>query len=167
MLLRYARATNYDLKAATEMFVNYARNMENRNMKNMFNRIEKYTRDYQIKESCSQTNYFSVCKKGWPIRIDRWSVYQPEKILELNDDNKMDMLIHEVDSEINAIFPICSKLAGRRIDRELWIHDLADANLKWAWKKKQREFVTSMMNFIKENYPEMTGEIWIVNASPL
>lgn len=64
---------------------------------------------------------------------------------------------------INRIFPACSKAAGKRISKTVTILDLKDVSLSMV-SKQVYNFIQIASKLGQDNYPEILGVMFIINA---
>jgi hypothetical protein len=129
-LLRFCRARKWNMVEVMKMLIEYYDTISEHGIYTILTRMEKYKADYVFKEANSESPHFSIDRTGRPVKIDRWGAFNGPEIIKMNQRNKLDMLSYEEEGLIHAIYPICSNLAGRRIDNDLWIHDFTGFPMK-------------------------------------
>jgi len=64
---------------------------------------------------------------------------------------------------LNRIFPSCSKARGERVDQTLTILDLKGSSMKMM-SKQVYNFIQLASKVAQDNYPEILGKMFIINA---
>ena len=62
------------------------------------------------------------------------------------------------------IFPECSKIANKRIDRSVSIIDLKGVSLFKIFTGKFKKFLKIGIGITQDYYPEIMGKMYIINA---
>lgn len=68
---------------------------------------------------------------------------------------------------MNVIFPECSKIAGKRIERSVSIIDLKGVSLFKLFNGKFKKFLKMGIGITQDYYPEIMGKMYIINAGYL
>lgn len=65
---------------------------------------------------------------------------------------------------IHLIFPICSQVAGRRIEKSMTIMDLKGVSIMSLFFGKIKTFTKIAAKIAQDYYPEILGKMFIVNS---
>ena len=65
---------------------------------------------------------------------------------------------------IHTMFPICSKIAGRRIEKSVTIMDLKGVSIMSLFFGKVKTFTKIATKIAQDYYPEILGQMFIVNS---
>ena len=105
-----------------------------------------------------------VSKEGYPINIELCANALNNLIecVTLNDFSMFEYLGSEVLLSIR--FPMCSRLAKRRIDKAITIYDVQDVKLSNCFNSYFRKLLSEPAAEIEKHYPDTLHQIWIINA---
>jgi len=164
LLLRFLRARDFDLNKTYEMFSN----------------CEKWRESIKIKELCKNFEfpeeeevhklyprfYHKVDKYGRPIYIEQLGPLDLKKLFNVTTEEKMiNHHVYEYEKLIHTRFPACSNKAGYHIETSCTIMDLKKVGLfQFA---KAFSFIKSSSAIAQDYYPEMLGQMFIINAPML
>ena len=65
---------------------------------------------------------------------------------------------------IHIIYPCCSQVAGRRIEKSVTIIDLKDVSVVSMFFGKTKEFIKIASSITQDCYPETLGKMFILNS---
>lgn len=65
---------------------------------------------------------------------------------------------------VNIIFPVCSNVANRRIEKSVTILDLKGVSLMSMFFGKTKAFVKIASQIAQDYYPEILGKMFILNS---
>ena len=112
--------------------------------------------------------YYHTDKRGRPIYIEKtremrihdcFAAYSEEELVTYH--------IQSYERLINVIFPACSKAAGQRVEQTLTIMDLNGVNAIKLYVGKTKAFIKLATDIAQDHYPEILGNMYIVNAGYL
>jgi len=111
--------------------------------------------------------YHKVDKKGRPIYIERQGFTDMEKLFKITTEERLlKHYIHSYELLVRLRFPACSAAFGSRIEQGCNIMDLTNASMK-LFSSKARGFVQLASKIGQDYYPEIMGQMFIVNAPML
>jgi hypothetical protein len=103
-------------------------------------------------------------KLGRPIYIERIGALNLNRLFEVTSFERMEMyFVREYEKLIHEKFRAASERAGRRIENTLTILDLGGAAMK-LMSKKVYGFVQRISKVAQDYYPEILGNMFIVNT---
>lgn len=112
--------------------------------------------------------YFNTDKKGRPIYIERTKDMNITACFnEYTEHELVNYHVQSYERLINVIMPSCSKAAGRRIEQTLTIMDLNGVNAFKLFVGKTKAFVKLAADVAQDHYPEILGNMYIVNSGYL
>ena len=101
--------------------------------------------------------YYFTDKLGRPIYIERTGLVNPKKLLEYADEKTiLTYFIQSYEKTLNVVFPACTKIAGKRIDRTLTIIDLKGLSLTRVGKQIY-DMMQKTSAVAQNYYPEVLG----------
>lgn len=101
--------------------------------------------------------YYFTDKLGRPVYIERTGLLNPQKIFEVTDEKKiLKYFTQSYEKVLNIVFPACSKVAGKRIDRTLTIIDLKGLSLTRVGKQIY-DMMQKTSAIAQNYYPEILG----------
>jgi len=86
-----------------------------------------------------------------------------ELFLNTNEERLLKYYVKEYEKLINFRNPACSKASGKLIEQTLSILDMKDEASKFMFGKT-KEFVKITSNMAQNYYPEILGQMFIINA---
>lgn len=111
--------------------------------------------------------YHKVDKKGRPIYIERNGLLNIDELFKITSEERMlRHYIQSYESLIKLKFPACSAEKGERVETGLNILDLKDGSMK-LFSGKVRALIQLASKIGQDYYPEIMGEMYIVNAPML
>lgn len=161
LMLRFLRARNFDLKKTLEMFQNYLKWKEEVKMDDICQNF-KFTEEEEV-DKLYPRFYHKVDKCGRPIYIEQLGKLDLKKLFNVTTEERMiQNHIYEYEKLINTRFPACSKRAGYHIETSCTIMDLKKVGLfQFA---KAFSFIKKSSSIAQDYYPEMLGQMFIINA---
>jgi hypothetical protein len=164
-LLRFLRARKFDLEKTQKMFNEY---LEWRQK----NHVDKIIVQYIFTElpdvrQFYPHGYHKTDKLGRPIYIERIGQLKLQQLFQItNEERLIKYYIQSYELLLNRIFPACSKAKGRRVDETFTILDLKGSSMKMM-SKQVYNFIKLASTVAQDNYPEILGKMFIVNAPML
>lgn len=160
-LLRFLRARDFDMKKAIKMFQDF---IDFRKKKN-YDRIKKMEKDEEFIREKYVRGYYHTDKIGRPIFVERVGFSKVNELLDtMSKDEVEDYFVQLYERLLFIQFPICSKIAGKRIDKCFGIMDLKKVHMIKMFNSKFRLFLKNVTNVSQNYYPELLGKLFIVNA---
>lgn len=103
-------------------------------------------------------------RSGRPIYIERLGLLNVKRLFEITTSERLlRYFVREYERLLTYLLPACSEAAGYRVDQTLTIMDLGGAGTKLM--KKQVYSLLKLASVVaQENYPELLGRMFIVNA---
>ena len=127
--LRFCRARKFKLSDIIIMFKNYVDKMNHFKASKILtidmSNIEKVVEEYY------EHGYCGISKDGLPVNIDRMRKFDSYKIAaKVTVEEWQQYCVRTQLTTLNVIFPYCSMVAKRRIDKSVQIIDLDGFNVK-------------------------------------
>jgi len=111
--------------------------------------------------------YHKTDRQGRPIYIECLGKLDLKQIFDLtNTDRMIKYYVREYERTLLMRLPACSKVAGRKIEQSLTILDLDGLSMK-LMSKQTYDFVKIASSIAQDYYPEMLGQMFIINAPTL
>eukprot|EP01016_Furgasonia_blochmanni_P002439 TRINITY_DN10956_c0_g1_i2.p1 TRINITY_DN10956_c0_g1~~TRINITY_DN10956_c0_g1_i2.p1 ORF type:complete len:484 (+),score=114.66 TRINITY_DN10956_c0_g1_i2:3-1454(+) len=160
-LLRFLRARKFDLPKAQEMWNNFLKWRKENDVDN----IDKYNfEEHEKVDQVFPRGFYKTDKAGRPIYIERIGLLDIQKIYQVTSEERLlKHYIQTLEELVNKIFPICSQAAGERVGTLLCILDIKGVQSSLL-SKKVYNFIQQLIGIAQNNYPEILGRIYIVNA---
>ena len=164
-ILRFCRARKFDYEKIVIMINQYIAYMKEINADQVGQiAMERYE---DLKDIYSH-GYYGVDKLGRPIYIEEVKKFFPDKIFAKYTDLELThYYIQSYERMIHIVFPECSRLAGRRIDKSCAIMDLKDVSTMSLFAGKVKTFIKIASEIAQNYYPECLGSMYVLNAGIL
>lgn len=164
LLLRFLRARDFDLNKTYEMFSNCEKWRESIKIKDLCKNFE-FPEEEEVHKLYPRF-YHKVDKYGRPIYIEQLGPLDLKKLFNVTTEEKMiNHHVYEYEKLIHTRFPACSNRAGYHIETSCTIMDLKKVGLfQFA---KAFSFIKSSSAIAQDYYPEMLGQMFIINAPML
>jgi len=108
--------------------------------------------------------YHKTDKFGRPIYIEViGDINASELFQHTNEDRLLKYYVKEYERLLKTRYPACSKVAGKLIEQQLSILDMKDEASKFLFGKT-KQFVQLTTHMAQNYYPEILGQMFIVNA---
>lgn len=161
-LLRFLRARKFDLEESVKMLINYIEWRKSIDFDSIINKTYPSTVLQEVIKHYPR-GYHKTDKLGRPIYIELISKTNIGEVFKiLSEEDVIHINIKDYEVYLNKRLPMCSKVKGFPIEQSLSILDVKDVSLNFALKVK--DFIKKS-SFISQNYyPEMLGQLFIVNA---
>lgn len=161
-LLRFCRARKFKLEKVIEMMRNFIQWKTERGiMKSGDIDMQQFK---SIKEY-SAFGYYHTDKEGRPVYIEKVNELKPKEMFaKFSDPQLFAFYIQSYDRLLHIIYPTCSQIAGRRIEKNVTIMDLKKVSLMSLFFGKVKKFVKIASKIAQDYYPEMLGKLYIVNS---
>ena len=163
-LQRFCRAREFKLDQMKIMFDNYVKFCQEYDMENIHKTEKNNEKWRKIWEDNNYSGHFGVTKEGMPYYTEVKKYWIAEKLIEIPLRQWEEIFIKGMEDKLRVLFPMASKLAGRRIDRFVVIFDLKDAPLKIYLDKKLREKLMRLNSLSLDMYPEVMAKILQINV---
>jgi len=161
-LLRFLKARKFDFNKTCEMWNNYYTWRQEERLEEPFDFPERDS----IKKHFPHM-YFKTDKQGRPIYIERLGQLKHKEIWNLTTQERfLKYYARHSERMITEVMPACSEAAGTRIHQAFYIIDLQGMSLKTA-SSGVLDIAKSLMGMCQKYYPELMGEMYIVNAPML
>lgn len=161
-LLRFLRAREYEVDKALSMFLDHIQWRQE-------NRVDHILDEFDFKEreeflSIYPQGYHKTDKAGHPVYIQHLGRVDMTKIREITTEERMMKYhIQEYERCLDQIFPICSKLVGRQIDKSFAIMDVKGVGF-YHLTREVRQMLANVTKVDQDNYPETLYHTCIINA---
>jgi len=160
-LLRFLRARKFDLSKTLTMFRNFQKWREDINIEEL--RHFNYPELNQVKKYFPH-GYFRTDKEGRPILIECIGQLRYKEMMEVTTEERFHKYyIKCYEHLLDVKFPACSRAAGKQIASTFYIMDLKGGCMKLILGKVM-DFVKKVSRIGQDNYPEVLGKMFIVNA---
>lgn len=117
-------------------------------------------------QKINNMNFYGVDKLGRPIRITKVLNHDPNIVMEMFTEEEF--LLHNIahaERLINIIFERCSERQKYPIYNTLSIIDVTNVKMtKILFNSKLKKFLKPQSQVFQDNYPEMAGNVFIINA---
>lgn len=108
--------------------------------------------------------YHKTDKLGRPIYIELIAKVNITNLFQITTEERMvKYYIKEYERLLKYRFPACSKAAGRVIEQSLTILDVDGLGIG-ALTGQTKAFMKIATNIGQNYYPEMLGQMWLINA---
>jgi hypothetical protein len=161
-LLRFLKARKFDFKKTCEMWNNYLNWRKEERLDEPF----EFPEFNEIKKFFPHL-YFRTDKQGRPIYIERVGQLKHEEIWKATTQERfLKYYARHNERMITQILPACSAAAGKRLHQGIYIIDLKGMTWKTA-SSGVLDLVKAIMGMCQKYYPELMGEMFVVNAPML
>jgi len=100
-----------------------------------------------------------------PIKYQKYHKIIKDSILNVDMQEWWKFNFKSTEEMIHVIFPFCSKIANNRIDKCVIIMDFEGVDVSpLLWSRKLREYFELPGKLGQECYPEVLGQLWMVNV---
>lgn len=111
--------------------------------------------------------YHQTDKAGRPIYIERIGKLKIDEVFKATSEERLlRYYIQSYELLIHNLLPACTLAKGQVVDQTCTILDLKDGGMSMATKKVYR-FIQIASKMCQDNYPEILGKMYIVNAPML
>merc|ERR1712183_1129042 len=164
MLLRFCRVKNFKLQDITKMIDNEIQYRIDEDIENLLN--YDFSRVDEFEDKFYKHGYSGISEEGMPVNIEKMTTFDVKRMLEMTTFKDVEKAVCRNQEEVlNIVFPICSQLANKRIDKQITIYDLKDANYgPLIMNSDARKIFAKGADTSDHYYPETVHQIWVVNA---
>jgi len=164
VLLRFLRARKFDLPKTMKMYADYCEWFKEMQVDELVSGFD-FPEGPQV-QALYPRFYHKTDKEGRPIYVERLGFLDVKKLFGITDEDRMiKNHIVSYESMIRERFPACSKMAGYHIEQCCSILDLKGVSIMQF--SQVMNFIRRA-SFISQNYyPEMMGQMFIINAPSL
>ena len=164
-LLRFLRARNFDIAAATEMY----------------SKSEAWKHEIELDRLCREFNFEErdlVAKHGWcmyfhktdrlgrPIFIQDLSGIDPARVFKhTTPDRIMRHFAVTLEKAVRKRYSACTENAGHLVDDNYMVLNLQGLSLGTFWSMRQQ--LQQLLAILDDNFPELSGRVQIINAPSL
>ena len=160
-LLRFCRARKFDIKKVHEMFTNYMKWRKDEKVDEIEN--WQFTEQLKVKEVYPH-GYHKLDKYGRPIYIEIISKCNIDEVLKRSsEENMTKYYIKEYERTSRYRFNACTALAGKIIEQSCTLICAKDCGVGMV-TGKVKKFMNIASNIGQNYYPEMLGNMYILNA---
>lgn len=161
-LLRFLRARQFDMEKTIKMFTDFlAWRTEHRADEAMV--IYKCPNVEKAK-NLYQHGYHGTDRLGRPFYIDQPCKFHIDDLLEIVEKAELyQYYVREYEKLLHIRMPACSAACGTRIEQSFSLLNI-DGFTMGKLKEKSREFVKIATSIGQDNYPEIMGKTFIINA---
>lgn len=161
-ILRFCRARKFDLPKIKVMMQNF---ITWKHEKGLMKSGEIDMAQYDTIKNYSAFGYYHTDKEGRPVYIEKVNELKPKEMFAaFTDPQLFAFYIQSYDRLLHIIYPTCSQLAGKRIEKNVTIMDLKGVSLMSLFFGKVKKFVQIASKIAQDYYPEMLGKLYIVNS---
>ncbi|KRW99487.1 CRAL-TRIO domain [Pseudocohnilembus persalinus] len=164
-LLRFLKARKFDFNKTLEMWNNTQKWRQENQVDTIisdftFNELPEVKKHYPH-------GYHKTDKQGRPVYIERVGSLNLKNLFEQTTEERLiKYYIQSYEILLQRIFPACSVLKGEKVDQTVTILDLKGASMKMM-SKTVYNFIQLASKVAQDNYPEILGRMFIVNAPML
>ncbi|KAH9841532.1 CRAL/TRIO domain-containing protein, partial [Rhodofomes roseus] len=166
-LLRFLRARQFDLKAATTMWENcqnWRKTVEGIGIDELYRRLDPY--DYPERAAvfeCWPLWFHKTDKKGRPLNIHHFGgINMPELYKHITPEKFWQTIVVNAESLTREVLPASARAAGRQIDGTFVIVDLKGFGLSQFWQMKN--LARDSFQISQDYFPETMAQLAIINA---
>jgi len=162
--LRFLRARKFDVSKALDMFNKYMQWRQEFGTDHIL--------EFSFPEVVEMRKFYphghhKTDKSGRPIYIERLGQLKIQDLFQItNEDRLLKYYVREYERLMLAKFPACSSGAGKHIETSLTILDLSGISTK-LMNKQVYNFIKIASSVSQDYYPEILGNMFIVNAPSL
>lgn len=160
-LLRFLRARDFDLKKTLAMFTECEKWRKEENVDDIYKNF-KYTEEEEVSKIYPKF-YHNVDLQGRPIYVEQFSKLDVKKLFKITTEERLlKNFILDYEITINERFPYCSNAAGHHVETGFTIMDLKNVGIRQF--SKCFEFIKMTSKIASNYYPEIMGNLFVVNA---
>jgi len=164
-ILRFCRARKFDFDKIVLMIHTYFKWCIDIQM-NQIGQLDM--QQYELLKTLYAHGYYNVDLQGRPIYIEQVRFMKPTEIFQkYTDEDLTKYYVQSYERLLHVIFPECSRVAGKRIDKTCAIMDLKDVNLFKLFSGKIKAFLNLATDIAQNYYPEVLGSMYIINSGYL
>ena len=161
-LLRFLRARKFDLEKTTLMFQKFLKWREDEKVDELRTSFD-FNEILQVKEIYPH-GYHKVDKMGRPLYIELLSKLDVGKLFKVTTEERMvKYYVKEYERLMKWRFPGCSAAMKKPIEQSLTILDCNTLGVS-SLVGKTRSFVQLATNIAQDYYPEMLGQMYLLNT---
>ena len=162
-LLKFCRACRFNQQKTIKKFTNYLV-CHKAHLKNLlqydFSNIES------VVQKNSAAGFTGLSKEGLPVNVE---IYKNQDFAQLAKEISIEewtkYIMFKIETQQKCIFPYCSKLTNKRIDRVIHIIDLDGCNISpFVFNSDVREYLNVATKIGQDYYPESMSQTWIINS---
>lgn len=161
-LLRFLRARKFDLPKAKLMWAN------NEKWRKQFGADEIAANGFDYPEQSQVVKYYpqfyhKTDNDGRPVYIEQLGKLDINKLYAITtQDRQLKRLVSEYEKFLRDRLPASSKMMGHLVETSCTILDLNNAGISTFYKVK--DYVRAASAIGQNNYPEVMGHMFIINA---
>lgn len=161
-LLRFLRARKFDLPKAKLMWTN------NEKWRKQFGADEIAANGFDYPEQSQVVKYYpqfyhKTDNDGRPVYIEQLGKLDINKLYAItSQDRQLKRLVSEYEKFLRDRLPASSKMTGHLVETSCTILDLYNAGISTFYKVK--DYVNAASSIGQNNYPEVMGHMFIINA---
>jgi len=166
-LLRFLRARQFDLKAATTMWANcqqWRKTVEGIGIDALYKEMDPY--DFPERKEVFEywpMWFHKTDKQGRPINIQRYgSVNIAELYKRITPERFWLFIITSAENISREVLPAASRAAGRQVEGTFLVVDLKGYSLGQFWQMKH--LARDAFQISQDYYPETMSKFYIINA---
>ena len=172
-IYRFCKARDYDVDKA---FLMYSRHMEWREKWGLNDWIDKghgpmprMLYDFKFSDRKKHKDAYNhvhhkTDKLGRLVYVDRAGSLDAKKVLSLDQDQLLKAYIWDCEATLWFRLPACSVKSRKHIGKTLTIIDLKGLGLSLLTDSKAKAYLKTIIGVSQDNYPEMLGKMFIINA---
>lgn len=160
-LLRFCRARKFDLKEIVKMIDKFLEWFHP-----AFENVGKidFAKFDALREIYGH-GYLRQDKRGRPVYVEKVKEAKVTEIFAKYTDLELQQYyIQSYERLIHIMFPECSKSVGKRVEQTLTIMDLNGVNILSLFIGKVKDFTRLAINIGQNYYPEIMGNMYIINS---
>lgn len=162
--LRFLRARKFDMEKSLLMVRNYFQWRTDFGTDHIFS--FEFSEVTELKKFYPH-GYHKTDRQGRPIYIECLGKLDLKQIFEVtNTDRMIKYYVREYERTLLNRLPACTQAAGVKVEQSLTILDLEGFSMKMM-SKQTYDFIKIASSIAQDYYPEMLGQMFIVNAPTL
>ncbi|CCM01875.1 uncharacterized protein FIBRA_03946 [Fibroporia radiculosa] len=166
-LLRFLRARQFDIKAATTMWINcqhWRKTVDGIGIDKLYRQLDPY--DYPERDrvfECWPLWFHKTDKRGRPLNIHHFAgINMPELYKHVTPEKFWQTIVVNAESLTREVLPASARAAGRQIDGTFVIVDLRGFGIGQFWQMKN--LARNSFQISQDYFPETMAQLAIINA---
>lgn len=162
-VLNYSQWNLKQAKALMKSYLKYRNEYD-------FKQVQAY--DFSSGKACLdmfyRAGFYNVDRQGRPVFIELLGESKPRELISrLSREFILNYLINRFERTVHVMLPICSQLAGHRVDNILVIYDFKKFNCLLGFDSNIFWYIKKQAKFFQEYYPSLIAEFYFINTPPL
>ena len=118
--------------------------------------------EYHEQFYSNMSKHYMITKNNEPITIEFRQFFNDDELIKIPEDVHCQLFLKIINDNLKISFPICSKKAGKRIDKVNVVMDLTNAPISNYFNSDKRNRATKLLNMAQDYFPDVIGKIYIL-----